>query len=238
MAEDNKNAVNETANNDNGKKKKIIIVAIAVVAIAAVAAAVFLFGNKSADQAENPSGNISTTEATTLAPGMENGVIEDREKQDADQNSAPSGSSSSGSSNNGSGNNNGSNSNNNNSSGGNASGNQNSPSSGGGSTPTTEPATAPDNRELYISVVMPADGNTDDVLEIIINGKSIGTADVKTNGNIFKVRTPDKYEGDVVVEARLQTYASSASATVRKGYDTVSIALPLDGVEENFAPDL
>lgn len=225
MAEDNKNAVNETANNDNGKKKKIIIAAIAVVVIAAVVAAVFLFGNKSADQAENSSGNISTTEATTLAPGLENGIIDDRGDAAVNQNSTSAENPASGNDNNGAGSSD--------------SGNQGASGSGGSSpSTTTEPTTVPDNRQLEISVIMPSDGNVDDVLEIIINGKSVGTTDVKTDGKTFTFKTADKYEGDVVVEARLQTYVSSASITVREGYYKAAIALPLDGVEENFAPDL
>lgn len=229
MAEDNKNIINENENNSSGKKKKMIIAAVIVVIIAVAAAAVMIFANKDDNKSEASSDSVSSSETTTLAPGLENGVIDDRGEQNTDYASSPSGNSSS--------------SNHDSSSGGNTSENQGG-SGSSGSDLTTEPATAPKSRQLEISVIMPNDGNTDDVLEIIINGESIGTVDkinnepLKTNGKTFTFVTADKYEGDVAVEARLQNYQSSAGVKILEGYNKASIALPLDGVEENFAPDL
>ena len=227
MSEENKNLPNEeAAENMSAPKKKIskkakaAIIAVAAVAVAAI---VILIGFGIGGDADRKGTGEETAygETTTLLPGIENGVVVNPD----DQNNASGGASSGGSGSGGSSQN------------GNSSGSGAGTQGGSENQPPEETTTVPDNRYITVYVVMPENSRTTDTLEAFVNGESIGTIDVNVDGNAFQFTTPEKYEGDVTVEVKLQNYGTSVSGTAYEGTDSVELRLPLNRAEENLGND-
>lgn len=233
----------ETNDTGKAKKKKIIIgvvAAVIVVAIVAVVCALTLGGGKE-EYTDTPVSGEVTTE---LEPGVENGVFVDsipninensgNTAQSSDGSGSSSGSQSSGSASSGSSNSSSNSGSSNNSS---SSGNSGSSGDSGSSDSGSDENVA---RQLNINIQMPNDGGAADELFIYINGElqSEKGAAVKINGGVFTYNTTDSYKGEVTIEAKLKNYDSYAECKVGKNVKVVQFSLPLDGSEENHAPEI
>ena len=87
---------------------------------------------------------------------------------------------------------------------------------------TTTTTTVAANREIHISVSLPAGTDTrTDKLRITINGKQVDEKKVTLEiGSTFTYTTEKKYRGDVKVQVELEHTKKSAKVTVKKGTDT------------------
>lgn len=244
-------ALSDTQQKGNKKKLIIGIVAAVVVVCAVIAAVAALTGDSGEEKYTDTPVSDPTSE---LTPGIENGVIIESAPNAAtsseDTQGGSGGSGSSGSSGNtgGSGNAGGTgdsgnagdsgDSGNNAGDSGNSGNSGNSENSGNSGNSGNEEPVA---RQLEIYVVLPNAGSIDDTLTIYINGELQETAEpigVTLNGTTYYCITEDSYEGVVTVEARLENYGVSASQISTVNGTQVTVKLPLNGSEENFAPDI
>lgn len=247
-----KEALSDTQQKGNKKKLIIGIVAAVVVVCAVIAAVAALTGDSGEEKYTDTPVSDPTSE---LTPGIENGVIIESAPNAAtsseDTQGGSGGSGSSGNSGNtgGSGNaggtgdsgnagNNSGDSGNNAGDSGNSGNSGNSENSGNSGNSGNEEPVA---RQLEIYVVLPNAGSINDTLTIYINGELQETAEpigVTLNGTTYYCITEDSYEGVVTVEARLENYGVSASQISTVNGTQVTVTLPLNGSEENFAPDI
>lgn len=233
--------ITENTGNGGSKKKKIIITVVAVVVVCVIVAVVCALNFAGGGKEKYTDTPVSTEPTSELKPGVENGVFVDSAPtaqsgsssgSSQDQQSSGSGSgsgSSSGAQNGGSGSSG--------NSGGNSGGNSENSGNSGGSGSGNEDNVA---RQLEIYVTLPNDGSVSDKLFIYVNDKleTPDGVDCKLDGQTYYCLTAESYTGVVTVEARLENYGTSARQISTQNGSQVSFALPLDGSEENFAPNI
>lgn len=247
-----KEALSDTQQKGNKKKLIIGIVAAVVVVCAVIAAVAALTGDSGEEKYTDTPVSDPTSE---LTPGIENGVIIESAPNAAasseDTQGGSGGSGSSGSSGNtgssgnaggkgdsgNAGNNSGDSSNNAGDSGNSGNSGNFGNSGNSGNSGNEEPVA----RQLDVYIVFPNAGGISDNLFLYINNELVTPADgkeVELNGKVLQFKTTDSYEGVITVEARLENYGVSASQISTVNGTQVTVALPLNGSEENFAPDI
>lgn len=260
MADENKESVKNIVSAVS-KKKKIIIGAVAAVIVCAVVvvACVYAFGG---DKNEYKDTLVTGEASSDLKPGVENGeFIENYSNPDQESTSSADNQDSGSAS--GSGETVSEDSDGGENAGGSGStanfGNSgfagNSGSSGSSETTEgqteaeatessteqeTEQNTEPVSRQIEVYITLPNDGNVADKLFIRVNGVNLTPdgEDASLNGSTFHFITEDSYEGVVAVEAWLQNYGTSEKQYSSTNGSVVRFGLPLNGVEENYAPDI
>lgn len=104
--------------------------------------------------------------------------------------------------------------------------------------PTTEKTTKkPKSRYAYITVQLPIGNSSNDVLEILIDGKTVAKQDVRVDGSSVTIATEEKYKGNIEVVVKLENYGTSASGTILAGDNSKTLVIPLNGLEEGFGKD-
>ena len=104
--------------------------------------------------------------------------------------------------------------------------------------PTTEKTTKkPKSRYAYITVQLPIGNSSNDILEILIDGKTVATQEVRVDGSSVTIATEEKYKGNIEVVAKLENYGTSANGTILAGDNSKTLVIPLNGLEEGFGKD-
>ena len=79
-------------------------------------------------------------------------------------------------------------------------------------------------RKIKISVMLPIDGEIEDVLSIYINNKKVKSETVHCNGDTFEFTTKEEYKGEVEITASLEKHGT---ITIKTDKSKASLEVPL-----------